>query len=264
MQVEVRPLPDKKWHGKKDGESFAQPKVLEALYDDATGAYATGLTPEEEKKYSSLLGVNLSKIFSPTEEHPFYSTKAAWVYLQNHTMVFDDSKAMDFIKIKLMKASKFVANSMKEYEEGKFPEATHVIFDEAEEISIKATKVGRKNLAISYLPKMTAQDKINAVMVLSEKSVKNQSADFIDVEMDDIITNKTEEFLALMALGREKATAQARVKEMAQRNILTKEGGSYFYMGELIGMDFDSTVSYFLDPNNQTMKALMLNKLENK
>jgi hypothetical protein len=37
-----------------------------------------------------------------------------------------------------MKGSKLVANSMKELDEGKWPEATHVIFDESEEVSYKS------------------------------------------------------------------------------------------------------------------------------
>ena len=47
MLVEVRPLPEKKWHGKKGKDSFAQPKTIEVLYDEKLGAYATGLTEEE-------------------------------------------------------------------------------------------------------------------------------------------------------------------------------------------------------------------------
>lgn len=266
MNVEIRPLPIKKWHGKKDGESFAQPKSIEALYDDTIGGLATGLTKEEEVEYGKKLGMNIDNSFNPEVAHPFWGSKAAWVYLVNRTLVLDDKKAIDYVKIKMLKASKRVANSMAEWEANMWPDATHVIFDEQEEIALRASKVEIKNKAVGLLGKMTLQDKINVVMILSEKSVKNQSADFIAVEMDEIITNKdkVQQFLDLMELGRTDVSIKASIEEMISKNILTKEGGSYYYMGELISMDKGGLVDYFKDPNNQQIKTIMLNRLEKK
>lgn len=266
MQVEIRPLPIKKWHGKKDGESFAQPKSIEALYDDSIGGLATGLTKEEEVEYGKKLGFNIDNSYNPESAHPFWGSKAAWVYLVNRTLVLDDKKAIDYVKIKMLKASKRVANSMAEWEANIWPDATHVIFDEQEEVALKASKVEQKNKAISLLGKMTAQDKINVVMILSEKSVKNQSADFITVEMDDIIndSNKVKQFLELMELGRGDVTIKANIEEMISKNIITKEGGSFYYMGEVLAMDKGGLIDYFKDPNNQLMKTAMINRLENK
>lgn len=263
MLVEVRPLPNIKWHGKKNQESFSQPKVIEVLYDDATGRYATGLTEAEAKEYGAKLGgVDLSDTFSYDIPHSFWSTKASWFTLPNHTVIFDDTKAADFVKIKNMKASSRVANSMADVEAGKFPEATHVIFDEQEEIELKASKIQLKNRAIGMLGKLSLNQKIEVVQILSNKSVKEQSADFVDVEIDDIITNKTDDFVKLLQLGSEEVHVRSTVYEMLGKNILTKEGGSIFYMGELIGLDFEAAVSFFKDPNNQKMKVVMMDKLE--
>lgn len=262
MRVEVRPLPHKKWHGKKDGESFSQPKVVEALYDEEIGGYATGLTKEEEKEYGDKLGVNLSNIYNPEGAHPYYSLKAAWAYLPNHTIIFDDTKTVEAIKIKMLRASKRVANSMQEWEENKWPDATHVIFDEAQEVALKATKIARKRRAVEFVSKLSPASKIDIVMVLSNKSVKNQGIDFIEVELDDIVENMTEELLELQEMGRPEIMVRSQITEMVQRNIITKEGGAFYYMGEMIGMDFEGTVSYFKDPNNQQVKTLMINKLD--
>lgn len=59
-------------------------------------------------------------------------------------MILDDTIALEFVKIKVLKASKFVANSLKDWENGLYPEATHVIYDESEEVGIKATKIQKK------------------------------------------------------------------------------------------------------------------------
>src|SRR5690349_20055934 len=100
MKVEVRPIESKKWHGKKGKESFKQPMTIEVLYDPATGRLATGLTDEEAEKYSKLLGVDLSDNFNMLEPHPYWSTKAASIKLENHTVIYDTEKPLDYVKVK--------------------------------------------------------------------------------------------------------------------------------------------------------------------
>ena len=261
MKVEVRPLPEKKWHGKKGKESFARPKDIEVLYDNATGKYATGLTPEEAAEYGKKLGVDLSDTFNPNEPHPFWSTKAAMIRLENHTMLFDTAKASDFVKVKNMKASKKVANSMREWEEGKWPEATHVIYDEAEEVNMKASKIAMRDEAIVFKTKMSDEDKANMVQILSNKTVKGRSTDFINVELDAVIEEKPAEFLRYAKMGREEVGVRASVLEAVHKNILTKEQGSYYYMGEPIGIDLETTIEWFRNPQNQKMKVAILEKM---
>lgn len=259
--VEVRPLPIKRWHGKSGKDSFAMTKVIEVLYDNKTGKYATGLTEEETKKYSGLLGVDLTDSFNPAEAHPYWSSKAAFIKLENHTMIFDTDKPTEAVKIKNLKASKFVANSMKEYEKGEFPEATHVIFDENEEVSLKAGKVQKRQKAMVIASELSADEKISLVQILSNKTLKGRSNDFIDVEIDHIIETKADEFLKFAKMDKAEVNIRAQVLEGIAKNILTKEAGSIYYMGEVIGMDYEDAVDWFKNPQNQKMKVAILEKL---
>jgi hypothetical protein len=261
MQVEVRPIDFDKWHGKKGKDSFTQPKAIEALYDPETGRYATGLTPEETNEYSKRLGVSLDDTFNPSEPHPFYSQKAAWVMLQNNTMIFNTDRDMDFVKVKLMKASKKVANSMKEYNEGKWPEATHFIHDESEEVHAKAGKAELKRKAYQILGKLTQEDQIAVIQCLSKKSLKGRSADFITVEIESLIENDPAEFVRLAEMGREEVTLRANVLELMDKQVLTKEGTAILYMGETIGYTYEEAIHWFKNPNNQKMKIAILEKL---
>jgi hypothetical protein len=263
MLVEVRPIAKTKWHGKKDKEAFSRPKDIEVLYDNATGRYATGLTPEEAEKYSKLLGVQLDDTFNANEPHPYWSTKAAMIRLPNQTVYFNTDKPSDFVKVKNLKASKFVANSMKELEEGKWTDATHVIFDEVEEINNQATKIALKEQAIQIKLKMSDEDKANMVQILSEKktSVKGRSTDFINVELSSIIDEKPSEFLKYARMGREEVYVRATLLECIHKNILTKEGGSIYYMGDMIAFDYEEAVRWFKDPQNQKMKISIFEKL---
>lgn len=266
MLVEVRTLPIKKWHGKEGAESFAKPKVLEVLIDTNTGKYNTGLSEEEAAVYGKAMGVDLSDTVIPDTPHPYFSLKPSWITLENNTMFFDDKKMSDVVKIKNMKASKKVANSMAAWEKGEFPEATHVIFDEQEEVQEKATKIALKNEAIALLPKMSEEDKASIITILSDKhkSVRGQSPSFIAVEIDELITDKTSEFIRTVKMGREEVSLRSKVLELVDLNILTKEAGSYYYMGELIGMDYEDTVDWFRNPQNSKMKIMILEKLNNK
>jgi hypothetical protein len=261
MRVEVRPLPEKKWHGKKGKESIAQPKVVEVLYDHETGKYATGLTEEEITSYGKTLGVSLSDIFVPGEAHPYFSEKASWIYLPNHTVIFDTKRPLDYVRVKFLKASKKVANSMKEFEEGKWPDATHVIWDEEEEVTLKASKIQLKMKASAAIFKMSLEEKAMIIEILSETTVKKRSQDYVDVEMDKLLEEKPEQILQTIDLGKEEVTIRAQVLELLHKNILTKEGNAIYYMGDRIALDYEDSLKWFKDPNNQIMKVKLLEKL---
>lgn len=261
MLVEVRPLPSIKWHGKKGKDSFSRPKDIEVLYDQNTGRYATGLTEEEAAHYGKLMGVDLTDTFNMNEPHSYYSSKPAMIRLPNHTVMFNTEIPPEFVKVKNLKASKLVANSMREYEEGKWPEALFVIFDEAEEVNMQASKIALRDECTVIKSKMSDEDKANMVQVLSNKTVKGRSTDFINVEINTIITDKPEEFLRYAKLGREEIFVRAAILEALYKNVLTKEASAVYYMGELIGIDYEDAVRWFKDPNNQKIKVLILEKL---
>lgn len=259
--VEVRPLPIDKWHGKKGKDSFGQPKEIEVLYDPKTGKYATGMTPEVAAKLSKEMGVDLSDTFNPIEPHSYWSTKPASIKLPIHTTFFDPNKPAELVKIYNMKASKFVANSMKEYDDGKWPHATHVLFDQTEDVNMKATKIAIKRECTLIVSKMSDADKINMVQILGEKSVRGRSTDFINVEIDEVIESKPAEFLRYAKMGREEVYIRASILEAIMKNILTKEASAVYYMGELIGYDYETTVEWFKNPQNSKMKIAILEKL---
>lgn len=261
MQVEIRPLPEKKWHGKTGKDSFAQPKTVQALVDGKSFKYVTGLTEEEAENYGKKLGVSLSDTFTPDTPHPFWDSKAGEIKLENRTKFYNTVNPIEFVKVKLLKASKFVANNQKDYDNGLYPEATHIIFDEAEDVDAKATKVQIKRKANDILNKMSKDDKINIALLLSDKSLKGKSDNFVDVELDNIIENKTAEFLKFAQMGREEISIRASVLEMIMKGKLTKDAGGIYYMGEFLGMDLDATVLWFKDPRNSQLRASLLESL---
>jgi hypothetical protein len=260
-KVEIKPLPLKKWHGKKDKESFAQTKTIEALYSNKLGGYQTGLTDEEAEVYGKKLGFNLNNLFDPEKEHPFWSQKIAQVRLENATTYLDPTKPLDYVKIKLVKVSKYVANSMREWEEGKWPDATHVIYDENEEADVKASTIQKRNKAIALASKMTLDEKATMVLIVNGKYVKNKSLNFIDVEIDEAIEEKVDEFIRYASMDVADMQVRGSILEGLHRQILTQEGAAIYYMGERIGFDIEDAMAWFQSPDNQKLKVAILERL---
>lgn len=265
MIVQIKPVYSDKWHQKKGNESFARPKSIQALVDPDSMTYATGLTEDEEKEYGKKLKVDLSKQFNLEEAHPFWDTKMGSVKLENRTMLFDTKNPLDFIKVKICKASRFVANSYKEYEEGLFPEATHVIFDESEEVEEKASKIEIKKQAIIQSSKASKARKIQMILVLSAegdylraKNLKGKSDNFIEVELDKLIERKADEVLRFLKMDKEDLAGQATVLEALQRNVFDKVGHKIMYHDSVLGEDIYDVVKYINAPENQEFKIRIL------
>lgn len=260
-KVEVKPLEKKKWHGKTGKDNFSKPKIIEVLYDEETGAYATGLTPEEATAYSKKMGVDLSDQFNPEIPHPYWSTKVACISLPNHTLVLDTDKASDYVKIKNLKASKFVANSLKEYEEGMWPFATHIIYDEVGEADIKASKLQLRNKAIIKTAEMSVDAKIALIQVVRNKNLKGKSNNFVDVEMSDVIEKEPAQVLKYIEMGKDEVTLRAQILELIQKNILTKQDRAIYYMGDRLAEDYEACIEWFKNPENNRTKIIILEKL---
>ena len=259
-KIEVRPIERKKWHGKEGKENFAQPMYIEALYDPATGKYATGLDEAQKKRLEKQTGFDLSDGFTG-EPHPFWNSKMGRIKLPAMTTIFDTSKPLDEIKVSVLKASRFIANSLRDYENGLYPDATHVIYDESEDVKMRASKVQRKKKAYKLAAKLTDEEKANVIQILTGRSVRKQSQDYLDVELDKLIEGDVAKFIETAEMDSNELYLRGAILEGLYRNILTKEGSAILYMGDMIGHNLDEAIKYFSDPNNQVIKASILEKL---
>lgn len=263
VKVEVRPIEHKRWHNKTGQESFTRPKKIQALVDGNTMKYATGLTSEDIKKLiKEGVSHDLSDHYNG-EPHSFWDSNMAVIKLENNTMFFDLANSIEFIKVKIMKASKYVANSMAEYEAGVWPEATHVIYDEAEQASVLASRVEEKNTAIIEASKLSLERKVQLILVLGGKNMKNQSSDFVAVELDKIIQKDPREFLRYLNLDKKQLASHALVLEALQKSVLRKEGQRIFHMDSPLGIDEIEVAEYLSKEENQDIKMLILSKINN-
>jgi len=278
MKIEVKPIEKKRWHNKTGSENFARPKTLNVLIDSEKRQYATGLDYvnkvfqdvddkrtkiTEAEYYGKLLGVDLSAIYIEGKLHPFWDSKTPRIKLENKTMFFDTENPLDYIKIKIMKASKFVANSLKEYEEGFYPEATHIITDEREEVEAKASKIALKKQAIMACFKLGKERKSQLIMVINGMNTKNRSDDFVEVELDKIIEKQPSELLRYINLNPSEVYAHAMILEALQKGVLRKQGHKILYHDAMLGNDIDEVIAYFLMDENQELKLKIISAINN-
>lgn len=277
MLVEIKPIELKRWHGKAGKDSFTRAKKIQALIDPETMQYKTGLDnmsktythPKTEEQvteleyYGAIIGKDLSPLASD-KPHEFWDSNLAVVKLENNTIFLNTDNPLDYIKWKICKASKFVANSMKEYDEGMFPEATHVIFDEAEEIEAKATKVELRKKATIECSKLSLSKKIQVVMILGDKNLKNQSSDFVEVEIDSLIQKRAGDVLEIINRDDEDTALHAMILEALQKSVLRKTGHKIVYFDSVLGGEVVDVVDYLKKPENQDLKLRLMSQLNPK
>lgn len=258
MLIEVRPVKVKRWHGKEGEESFTRPKKLQALVNAETMQYATGLTPKEAEELGKELKQDLSPHYNSETPHVFWDSPMAAIKLENATMFFDNQIPLDMVKIKIMKASRFVANSMKELEDGLFPEATHVIHDEQEEAEIIASRVALANQAVIEVSKLSKDKKIELILILSDKNLKGQSDNFVTVGIDKCVKKDPSEVIRHINMDSKDLTNQAIVIEALQKSILKRDGHKILYHDSLLGMDIQDVVIYLSNDENQNLRLRLM------
>lgn len=270
MRVEIRPIEKKRWHGKTGKESFTRPKTIEALVNADSMKYNTGLSENDiELLKEKGISYDISDDYVVGKAHTFWESKTAQVKLENQTMLFYPKKnVLDFIKVRICKASKFVANTMQEYEDGKWPDATHVIFDEAAEVEIKASKSALKKKAVIELAKLGRERKVQLIMILSGKDVKGKSDDFLEVALDEIIEGDIEDVsakdvLELISMDAEETAIHSLVLECIMKNVLVKRGHKIEYKGSNLGGDEIEVVHYLAKDENQDLRLRLIAEVNN-
>jgi len=261
MLIKIKPIEKTRWHGKEGKESFSQPSKIKALYDPTNGRYATGLSEKDKERLEKITGFNLSDFFNPNEPHEFWDSDAATVTLPNHTFVLNLEIPLDEIKYNILKASKFIANSEQDLQDGLYPEATHIIFDETEQVRIKATKVQQKLEVYKRVLKLSKAVKMQIILILSKKQAVGLNDEQIDIEIDELVQQNPVGILDLLSKPKNYIATKATIIEATYKGILTQRNKSYYYMDELIGEDIEEAVDYLLDVKHQQLKTILLSKI---
>lgn len=261
MKVEIRPIDKPKWHGLKDDKVFTRPKSFQAFVEN--GMYKVIFASDEEREYlEKTTGYDLSLGFNSDRPHPTWPSKPFWVKLEPNTMFIDTTKPMDAIHLAEMRGSPLVANSMSEYEAGLWPDATHVISSEEEDYEVKAKKIDIQNMAARLSMDMTEERRIQIIQIIDRESFRGKKKSFIDVKIKELVDNNPKEFIRWANEDAEELAVRSLVLEAVWRGALKKDGPSFLYGDDRIGIDLDDAVKFLKNPENQRYRVRIMELLE--
>jgi hypothetical protein len=254
--VYVKPIVRQKWHGLNDlnrAKFQDTSDVLMALYDSKIGKIATGLDSEDESRLGGALGVDLQ------------STSEYWnefrVKLKDQTMIYDLAIPLQEVQIKLLKASRFVANSQREFDQGKWPSAKYIIFDEIQELEKKANEVELKTKAIEVFNSLSVEKKIDLLKIYG-KYTSDSSRDFVYTKLYEIVEETPSDFLRTASAKPEQIKIKALVFDLERTGVFRRKGTAYLYNDQQVGFDYDNTVDNLLDPMKQELLVKLKGDLE--
>ena len=101
------------------------------------------------------------------------------------------------LQVKVLKASKFVANSEKELDEGKWPRAKYVIYDEAIELEKQANEVHEYAKAVDTFNGLSEEKKLD-MLKLYGKNTENASRDFVYTRLFELVEEDPKEFFEIV------------------------------------------------------------------
>ncbi len=256
--VYVKPIIKEKWHGlDKLGRAKFQGTydTIMALYDPNLGRLATGLEPEDEKRLGQSLGTDLT---SSSQNEYWEDFK---IKLEDKTMIFDTVKPIDELQVKMMKASNMVANSQKEYSEGKWPTAKYVIYDEKDEVEAEAKEIEKEAQAMQIFTKLTHQKRCDLLKVFGKAAI-GITEDFSYTNLYKVMNDNPTKFIKVASEKPENIKVKALVFDLEHKGIFRRKGTAYLYNDQQVGFDFEDTVLNLLNPKQQEMLVKLKGDLE--
>ena len=254
--VYVKPIVRERWHGLHNiGRSKFEgtADVIQVLYESKTGKLATGLDSDDESRLGSSLGQDLDN------NSDFWNTFK--VKLEDKTMIFDMAIPLHELQLKVLKASKFSANSQKELDRGDWPYAKDVIYDESLEVEKQAAAVQVKAQAIAIFSELSPQRKIDILKIFG-RSVENNSDNFVYAKLYEIVEGETQEFIRVASMKPAEIKVRSMVFDLEKTGILRRKGTAYLYNDQQVGFDYDNTVEHLLDPKQQELLIKLKTDLE--
>lgn len=263
MIIEIKPIEKERWHGYKRENDFSRPIKIFPVVDNETRKYRTGLT-ENEIEALKKMGVpyNLDSNYNRYEPHEFWDSPEVAVKLEKRTIRLNDEIPMDFIKYKYILEHPAVANSMDDYENGKYPDATHYITNSPAALKKKANLVELKKKAYEILSTLDRERKVQVIMLVLGKDVKKKADNEIEVLLDELITNNPKEAYEIMSRNPEKMEAEYIVKLALRKGVLQRDPTSIKFMDLKIGSYISEAADFLMMKENKELKDKIVEQIK--
>ena len=247
MIVVLRPIGRKTWSGLMKYRNCYEDV---GPYFTRSGRIYTGLTPEDEVRLGTAMGLDLRSSAEFWKEF-FVRTSGKDLYL-------DTSDVHDELKYLFLKNHKRVKNSIMENKAS----ANFVLINKDEEARRSNLYSKVKREAIKAFDDLTPEDMRKCLRIYGHNG-DSMSNELVEKTLFDIVEGNPQGFVDKWVNNPYKET-EALIERAIAKNILRRNKNIYKYGTEIIGHNVGEVVGFLENVKNQDIKIAIMKQLESK
>lgn len=263
MKFVIRPIEEPA--GTKPWLSGTPGEIQRTRYEDPQvvgGRVQIDLTEDQLKWIQEQTGYNVDLVCPDIREHDFWGRKGLGLLtLEPYAKVMNDKNPMDLIQLGLARASDIVCSKSKENNPGICPEAKYELISDGDDIADAASAAQQRAKAYSEFIKMTNAQKVHILSLLGKENASGQSQEYIDMKVEQIVRNQTEDFLFYTNMDKKEVQVRSVIEMAIMNRIFVRQGTQVVYDDLVIGYDKEEAVNYLLDPKNQKFWLHLVKKV---
>lgn len=246
-KVTLKPIKKNGWLPDDHDGSIRYSKCFERLTVQAmkgTGVLNTGLTEDDERRLENKMNMSPGTLSRYNKD---YWTMFR-VDVPKDGVTLNLSFPEDELKYLVLKAHQRVANS--EMERFDSPFAEYVMTSQEQEAKVENKKSKLKRKAYKVFSNMNTTEMKDVLKVMGKRAGDDASVDFVESQLDKIVTDNPENFLSTV----EDPTFKMRafIDDCISSRVLVKNGTKYQLPGgDTVGFTLEQTIEYLQNPDNQ-------------
>ena len=191
-KVTLKPIKRHGWLPDDHDGSLRYSKCFERLTVQAakgTGILNTGMTEDDELRLETKMHMSPGTLSKYNRD--YWATFK--IDVPKEGVVLDLSNAEDEVKYFVLKAHQRVANSEMERFDTQFAE--YVMTSDEQEAKVENQKYKLKRKAYKVFSNMSTSEMKDVLKVMGKRAGENASVDFVEAQLDKIVTDNPQEFL---------------------------------------------------------------------
>jgi len=246
-KVTLKPIKKHGWLPDDHDGSIRYSKCFERLTVQSqrgTGVLNTGLTEEDERRLESKMNMSSGTLsrYNTDYWNKFY------IDVPKEGKQLDLKNPKDELIYFILSAHQRVANSEMERFDSPFAEYVMTSVEQEAKVENKKSKLKRK--AYKVFSAMNTTEMKDVLKVIGKRAGDDSSVDFVESQLDKIVTDNPQEFLNTV----EDPTFKMRafIDDCLSSRVLVKSGTKYQLPGgDTVGFTLEQTIEYLQNPDNQ-------------
>ena len=241
-RVTLKPIKKNGWLPEDHDGSIRYSKCFERLTVQSqrgTGVLNTGLTEEDERRLEKKMNMSPGTLSRYNKDYwnKFY------IDVPKEGKELDLANPKDELVYFVLRDHQRVANSEMERFDSPFAEYVMTSVEQEAKVENKKSKEMR-----------------DVLKVIGKRAGDDASVDFIESQLDKIVTEDPQEFLA--TVEDPTFTMRAFIDDCLSSRVLTKSGTKYVLPGgDVVGYTLEQTIEYLKNPDNQEVYLDLKGKL---